>query len=83
MTQRDRSSINRYVDAYKAGLKERESTARSGNRVEAAFVYITRWFRAVGGGRQSGGNPVTGVSTMLPASAVSKRKPWVISQLPA
>jgi hypothetical protein len=77
MTQLDRSSINRYVEAYEAGLREREAISRPGSRLEAAYQHIVRWFGVVRTRR------ATVVATMLPTSAASTRKPWVATQFPA
>jgi len=99
MTQFDRSSIHRNAEAYKAGLSDREARTLSGsNRVTTAYEHITRWFGAAwirtdaaaevfdsnrDEERPTGSNSGTLVSSMMPGLANAKRKPWVVSQLPA
>lgn len=49
------------------------------------YRHFARWVGAMRTGRrrQFESDAVTPVGTMLPASANTKRKPWVVSQLPA
>lgn len=98
MTQSNRSSVNRYVEAYNEGLRDREARSLAeNNRIEAAYQLVTRWFGAtwirreadrytIGSSEADAGRSVRGsvsmVSAMLPVSARRKRKPWVVSQLP-
>ena len=99
MTQFDQASIHRYTEAQKTGLSDREArTLPASNRLETVHQRVTRWFGAawikpeaaaeVFGSnsdeeRRSGSNSRTVVSSMLPGLANAKRKPWVVSQLPA
>ena len=86
MTQIDRSSVSRYAAAYMAGLSEREARSLSGSdRLETANRHIARWLSGtwIGRRRPPGKESTTVVATMLPGSARSNRKPWVVSQLPA
>ena len=99
MTQFDRFSVNRYAEAYKAGLSDREASAPSdSNRLETAYQHIARsfgaaWIRPEATGKVFGSNRVeerpsgndsrTVVSSMMPGLAGARRKPWVVSQLPA
>jgi len=98
MTQLNRSSVNRYVEAYSEGLRDREARSLAeNNRSESARQHVARWFGAtwirreadgytIGSNRADGGRSESGlasvVSAMLPISARWKRKPWVVSQLP-
>jgi hypothetical protein len=92
-------SIHRYAQAHKAGLSDREvRTQPDSHRPETAFQHVTRWFGTAwlrpeaaaevfdsnrDEERPSGSNSKTVVSSMMPGLANAKRKPWVVSQLPA
>jgi hypothetical protein len=98
MTQYD-PSIDQHAEAYKAGLSDREAgTLPDGSRPVTAFQHLARWFGTAwirpeaaaevfdsnrDEERPSGSNSKTVVGSMMPSLADAKRKPRVVSQLPA
>jgi hypothetical protein len=85
MSHFEHTPNNEYVAARVAAVRARVRTAKpADSRVESAIQRMMSWIDATRRGHTATDDTQgSSISQMLPPTAKTMRKPWVVSQLPA